>query len=97
MIAASYIFRFIRKGEIVLATNLSSVDAEIFEYYVKPGMKITKKPIKDLNFPTGAIIGGVVRGNESFITIGSTLIKPGDYAVVFSLPDAIHEVEVFFN
>ncbi len=97
LIAASYIFRFIRKGEIVLATNLSSVDAEIFEYYVKPGMKITKKPIKDLNFPTGAIIGGVVRGNESFITIGSTLIKPGDYAVVFSLPDAIHEVEVFFN
>ncbi|HMQ50947.1 MAG TPA: Trk system potassium transporter TrkA [Anaerolineae bacterium] len=98
LIAASHIFSFIRKGEIVLLMNLSDADAEIVEYVVKPGTKITKGAIKELSdFPKGAIIGGVVRGNESFITVGDSVLKPNDRVVVFSKPEAIHAVEKFFH
>ncbi|MDX1520640.1 MAG: TrkA C-terminal domain-containing protein, partial [Anaerolineae bacterium] len=98
MIAASHIFSFIRKGEIVLVMNLSDADAEICEYIAKPNTKIVNTPIKNLpNFPKGAIIGGVIRGEESFITVGDSVIRPNDRVVVFSRPEAIHDVETFFH
>ena len=77
---------------------LSDADAEVVEYVVKPGTKITQGAIKELKgFPKGAIIGGVVRGNESFITVGDSVLKPNDRVVVFSKPEAIYAVEKFFH
>ena len=98
LIAASHIFSFIRKGEIVMLMNVSDADAEVVEYVVKPHTKITQSAVKDLvGFPKGAIIGGVIRGNESYITVGDSVIKPDDRVVVFSKPEAIYEVEKFFH
>lgn len=97
LIAASHIFSFIRKGEIVLLMSLSDADAEIVEYIVKPDTKITEGAVKDLNFPKGAIIGGVIRGEQSFITVGDSVLRPDDRVVVFSKPEAIHAVETFFH
>ncbi|MCB0194289.1 MAG: Trk system potassium transporter TrkA [Anaerolineae bacterium] len=98
LIAASHIFSFIRKGEIVLLMNLSDADAEIVEYVVKPHTRITQGAVKDMvGFPKGAIIGGVIRGEQSFITVGDSELKPDDRVVVFSKPEAIHEVEKFFH
>lgn len=98
LIAASHIFSFIRKGEIVLLMNLSDADAEVCEYIVKPNTKITQGKIKDLpDFPKGAIIGGVIRGNESFITVGNSTLQPDDRVVIFTRPEAIAEVESFFH
>ena len=78
--------------------SLSDADAEICEYVVKPNTKIANTPIKDLeDFPRNAIIGGVIRGEKSFITIGDSIIRPYDKVVVFSRPEAVPEVEDFFN
>ena len=98
LIAASHIFSFIRKGDIVQLMGLADADAEVCEYIAKPNTKIVNTPIKELrNFPKGAIIGGVIRGEESFITIGDSVIQPQDRVVVFSRPEAIYDVETFFN
>jgi len=98
LIAASHIFSFIRKGEIVWLMSMSDADAEVVEYIAKPHTKITLNSVKNLTeFPRGAIIGGVIRGEESFITVGSSVIEPGDRVVVFSKPEAIPEVETFFH
>jgi len=63
----------------------------------QPNSPVTKKPIKELHFPKGAIIGGIVRGNESFIAVGDFMIRKNDKVVVFALPHAIHEASDFFN
>jgi trk system potassium uptake protein TrkA len=98
MIAASHIFSFIRKGDIVQLMSLSDADAEVCEYIAKPNTKIVNTPIKKLSgFPKGAIIGGVIRGEKSFIIIGDSIIRPNDRVVVFSRPEAIYQVETFFN
>jgi trk system potassium uptake protein TrkA len=76
---------------------LHGIDAEVFEFVVKPNSPIVKKPIRKLNFPEGAIIGGIVRGDDSYIAVGNFRIKEGDKVVVFSLPSAIHKVDRFFN
>lgn len=98
LIAANHIFSFIRKGDIVLLMSLSDADAEVCEYIVKPNTKITQSAIKNLvDFPKGAIIGGVVRGEESFITVGDSMLQADDRVIVFSRPEAIPQVETFFH
>jgi trk system potassium uptake protein TrkA len=67
------------------------------EFVVKPGSKITENPLKDMNFPKDAIIGGVIRGKSSFIASGNTEIKSNDKVVVFALPSAVAKMSKFFN
>jgi trk system potassium uptake protein TrkA len=97
LIAANNISRFIRKSEVVALSTLEGIDADILEYIVQPNSPVTKKPIKDLNFPKEAIIGGIVRGEESLIAIGNTKIQSGDKVVVFSLPGGVKKTEKFFK
>jgi trk system potassium uptake protein TrkA len=84
-------------AEVASTKLLHGIDAEVFEFVVKPESKITKKPIRKLDFPHGALIGGIIRGAESFIAVGNFRIKEGDKVVVFSMPSAIHKVDRFFK
>lgn len=97
LITASYIARFTMGAEVTSIKCLNGVDAEVLEFVVKPNSKITKSPIRKLNFPVDAIIGGIVRGNDSYIATGDFQILSGDKVVVFSLPNAIQKVDRFFN
>lgn len=93
LITASYIVRFTMDAWVTSIKCLSGVDAEVLEFIVKPNSLVTKKPLKRLKFPDGAIIGGVVRGDKSFIASGDTLLEANDKIVVFSLPLSIQKVD----
>jgi len=95
--AASYIYRFTLNAEISKVKRLTASDAEVFEFIAKQGAKITQCPIKDLDFPEEAKIGGVIRGNNAFIAHGDTEIMEGDKVVVFTLPSGIKKLEKFFK
>lgn len=96
IIAASNIFKYVRKGNVTAIANLNGVDAEIIEFVVKPNSKVTKGRIRDLKFPKTANISGVVRNNVGFIPFGGFQLEAGDRAVVFSLTESIHKIEKFF-
>ena len=95
--AASYIYRFTLNAEISKVKPLTISDAEVFEFIAKPGAKITRHPIKNLDFPEEAKIGGIIRGNNAFIAHGDTEIMEGDKVVVFTLPSGIRKLEKFFK
>ena len=97
LIAASNIFRHVRKGEVLSLTNLHGVDAEVLEFRVSEKSKVAKKPIRDLHFPKGAIIGGVIRNNQGMITLGDFQVEVGDHVVVFAMSECIAKVEDFFK
>ncbi len=97
LITASYIARFTMDAEVTSIKCLSGIDAEVLEFVAKHNSQVTKKPIRKLNIPTGAIIGGIVRGKNSYIAIGDFQVKENDKVVVFALPKAIHKVDKLFN
>ena len=97
LIAASSIFRHIRKGEILALANLHNIDAEVFEFEVLPRAKVTKKPIKELKFPRDAVFGGIIRDGKALMSFGDFQIREGDKAIVFCLPEAISTVEDLFR
>lgn len=96
LLAANSIFRYIRKGEVVAMTKLSSMDAELLEFVVKATSKICDKEIKHVNFPRTAIIGGVIRDGEGMVALGDFKVEDGDRVVVCCLPKSIKKVESFF-
>jgi trk system potassium uptake protein len=97
LIAAGRIFRFTMSSEVTSIRCLTGNEAEVMEFIVKQDSPITKSKLKNVSFPQGAIIGGVVRGNSSFIANGDSEIKTSDRVVVFSLPEALSSVGKFFN
>ena len=97
LITASRIFKFTLSSKVRFIKYMSGTNAEVLEYIVAPDTKITKAALKDLDFPRNAIIGGVIRGNESYIAVGDTKIEAYDRVAVFALPDAVKEVDKFFK
>ena len=97
LITAGRIFKFTLSDKVRFVKYMSGTDAEVLEYTVAKDSLITRKALKDMDFPANAIIGGVIRGSDSFIAVGDTRIEAYDRVAVFALPDAVKEVERFFK
>lgn len=93
----SNIIRFTMNSEVISIKCLSGINAQALELVAKPHSPITKSAIRKLNFPKGAIIGGIIRGNDSFIAVGDFRIEAGDRVVVFALPAAVRAVDNMFH
>lgn len=97
LIAANFIFRYIRQGQVLSLTSIHGVDAEVLEFEVQANSKITLKPLKKMDFPKTAIIGGVVRDGVGYTTMGNFNFREKDRVVVLCRPDSIQKVESFFK
>ncbi|MFW6232633.1 MAG: TrkA C-terminal domain-containing protein [Bacteroidota bacterium] len=96
-ITVNTIQKYIRSQQIAFFAELPGIDAEIIEFIAKEGMKIIKKPLKDIEFPEYAIVGAVLKQDKNLeIPTGDTRIAPGDKVVVFTLPKALKAVEKLF-
>ncbi len=97
MIAASHIYQMMLDADVSNVKCLTFANADVAEFTVKPGSRITKHPVKDLGLPKGITIGGLIRQGEGVVVTGNTLIQPGDHVVVFCLSMMIKKIEKFFN
>ena len=97
MIAASHIYQMMLDADVSNVKCLTFANADVAEFTVKPGSKITKHQVKDLGLPKGTTIGGLIRNGEGVVVMGSTQILPGDHVVVFCLNMMIKKIEKYFN
>lgn len=97
LLAAGTILKFVRRGSILAVADLLGTDAEVLEMMVPDTPSFQQRPIKDLGFPHGAIMGAVVRNGQVLIPTGDTVLEARDDVVIFSLRDAIRDVERFFE
>ncbi len=97
MISASHIYQMMLDADVSNVKCLTFANADVAEFTVKAGSKITKHLIKDLGLPKGVTIGGMIRNGEGILVTGDTLIHPGDHVVVFCLGMMIKKVEKYFN
>ncbi len=97
LIVASHIIKHSMGDEVASLKCLSGINSDIIELIAMEGSLVTKKPLRELKMPSGALIGGIIRGEESFIAVGDLQIEPGDKVVVFSLPGVKHKIEKMFH
>jgi trk system potassium uptake protein TrkA len=94
-LAAQAILRFVRKGEVVNVALLES-GAEMIELRVPEGCRVAGRPLSEVGFPRGAIVGALLRNGNVVIPSGRETLRPGDDAVVFTVEGAVDEVERLF-
>jgi trk system potassium uptake protein TrkA len=94
---AAALMKFCRKGEIISFAQLKENEAEFLELVAHADNRVVKKPLADLNFPKGAIVGTIIRGSQVIIPRGDTQVEDGDRVVVFALPNAVEAVEKMFS
>ncbi len=96
-IAASHIYQMMLDADVTNVKCLTFANADVAEFNVIEGAKITRNLIKDISFPRGVTIGGLIRNKEAIIVTGNTQIQPGDHVVVFCLEGMIKTIEKYFN
>jgi trk system potassium uptake protein TrkA len=96
LLASSTIFQLLLDTDSSTSKCHSLTDAEVAELEVRPGSKITRGPVKDLNLSREMTIAGLVRDGVGMLVTGNTVIQPGDHVVVFCLAGALHKVEKLF-
>ena len=97
IVTVDQILKFIRRGSILSVASIPGVAAEVLEYHISNGARITKKPLRDIQMPKGALLGAVLRDEDFFIPVGDSQLTEGDKVVVFALPTAIKELEKLIN
>lgn len=97
MIAASHIYQMMLDADVSNVKCLTFANADVAEFTVKAGSKVTKHLIKDLGLPKGTTIGGMIRNGEGVLVTGDTQVNAGDHVVVFCLSMMIKKIEKYFN
>ena len=97
MISASHIYQMMLDADVSNVKCLTFANADVAEFTVKAGSRITKNLVKDLGLPKGITIGGLVRNGEGVVVAGDTQIQAGDHVVVFCLGSMIKKSEKYFN
>lgn len=94
--AASYMIKHSMSDEVSSLKCLSGINSDVVEFVAKKDSPVTKNAIRNLNMPEGSLIGGIIRGNESFIAVGNFQINENDKVVVFALPGISKKIEKMF-
>ncbi|OQY23837.1 MAG: Trk system potassium transport protein TrkA [Desulfobacteraceae bacterium 4572_35.2] len=88
--AAGAILKYVRRGGVISLATIEGSNSEVLEFEVQQSSAIIGIPLKEINFPNGAIIGVIVHGSSYEIATA------GDRVVVFALPDSLSKIEKFF-
>ena len=84
------------KADVSNVKSLVVANADVAEFNVKEGSKITRKPIKDLKLPQSSTLGGLVRNGQGYLINGNTIIQPGDRVVAFCIGNDLRNLSSFF-
>ena len=97
LLASGRIFQILLEADAETPKFMALADADVAEIEVRPGSKITRAQVMDLNLSRDMTIAGLIRDDKGMLVTGSTRIQPGDHVVVFCLSGAIHKIERLFN
>ncbi|MCQ2132321.1 MAG: Trk system potassium transporter TrkA [Bacteroidaceae bacterium] len=96
-VAASHIYRMLLKADVDNVKMLTVADADVAEFIVKEGSKVTKHPIKDIGIPHDVNIGGMIRDGKGSLVSGMTQLKAGDKVVVFCASTMLKHLDKYFR
>lgn len=97
LITAGTILKMVHRREILSLDLVASGEAEVVEFQVPARCRALRAPLSKLRFPSGAIVGAVMRGDQRIVPGGNFSFQEGDRALVFSLADSLVALEKLFR
>ncbi|MBU1626495.1 Trk system potassium transporter TrkA [bacterium] len=97
LLVAGSIRMFIEKDSFNTLAVIEDGKADIIQIEVWSKSKVTSTPLKDIDFPKGAIIGAIVRDRDVIVPTGQTILEAGDTVIIFSLIEIIPQIRKLFR
>ncbi|UCF93914.1 MAG: Trk system potassium transporter TrkA [Desulfobacterales bacterium] len=91
--AINSILQHFRRGKVISAISIKGDQAEVMEAVALPTSDIVDKPLKNIAFPKGAMVAGIIRQENIIIPSGESVIKPEDRIIIFARRPAIPKIE----
>ena len=96
-ITASEILKIIRGNDSQAVSLLLNAQVECNEFILKKKLAICGKSLKDLALPKGILFIALIRGEETIVPNGDTVLEDGDKAVVFATKNEIRNMKNLFK
>ncbi|WP_341222735.1 Trk system potassium transporter TrkA [Loktanella salsilacus] len=89
----SSILRHVRHGRVRGVYSIGDAEAEMLEAQVLGTSPMAGQKIRDVAFPEGALVGGLLKPSGLVKPTGETRIEEGDIIVIFAMADDVPEIE----
>lgn len=96
-ITVSTILQHIRRGRIHSVHTLREGFGELIEAEALETSELVGRPLKEVNLPSGVLLGAIVRDGQMICPGGSTVVEPHDRIVLFAAAEVIRKVEKIFS
>ncbi len=96
-IIVSDVMRYVRRGRIKGIHSIRDGEFEIMEIEVSSSSGVVNKKMQDLEFPSGVVIGAIMRNDEIVIPKSNTEILAKDHVVILASREKARLVEKMFS
>lgn len=89
----SSILRHVRQGRVRAIYSIGDGEAEVIEAQVLSSSPIAGRLIREIDFPEGALVGGLMVDGKLIKPTGATRVEEGAIIVIFAVAKDVAEVE----
>ena len=89
----SSILRHVRHGRVRAVYSVGDAEAEVIEAEVMGTSPMAGQRLRDIDFPEGALVGAVMKGDKVLRPAGALRIDEGDVVAIFAMSDDVPEIE----
>ena len=94
---AKQVLKYVREGEVISISPILDGAGEFLEFLVPPDARIAGVPLRDVNFPRGAVVCAGLGKEGTFVPRGDHQLSGGDRVVVFTSPKVRPDVARLFR
>jgi trk system potassium uptake protein TrkA len=91
--AINTILQHIRRGKVLTAISIKGEQAEVIEAVALETSDIVGKPLRNISFPKGAMVAGIIHEETIIVPSGDSVIQPDDRVIIFTRKEAISKIE----
>jgi len=96
VLVAREVLKHVGATDVLQVASIMDGQGEFMEFVVSKDARIANRPLKDVNFPRGAMVCAVFGDGQAFIARGDTVFEPGQRVVVITKPKVRKAVERLF-
>ena len=97
LLSASEVLAFARRGGVVSVSLLEGAKAEAVEVIVQEGAPVANRPLMEAKLPRECLVCAYVRGDETYIPNGASVLVSGDRAILFIQTKYSQKVMKYFK
>jgi len=93
----SSILKYLRHGKVRAVYSIGNAEAEIIEAEIMKTSILENKLLRDIEWPDGSIVCGVLQKSKFVAPKGDTKFMAGDLVAVLTLSKDIQQIEKYFQ